>query len=56
MKICTVYNENAFNCEVYLEKNMSVNGKDKVDIMHDYLYFIFYENSWKLADMKAVTE
>jgi len=49
-----IYNENAFSVEVYLEKNMVVSGKDKVDIMHDRLYFIYYENGYKLVDMKSI--
>ncbi len=56
VKNCVVYNENAFSCEVYLEKNMRVSGKDKVDVMHDRLYFIYYEGGYKLVDMKAIKE
>ena len=56
VKNCTVYNENAFKCEVNLEKNMVVNGQDKVDTLHDYLYFVNYEGGWKLVDMKSITE
>lgn len=54
VKNCTVYNKNAFSCEVTLEKNMLVNGQDKVDKMHDYFYFVKYEGSWKLVDMKSI--
>jgi len=49
-----IYNENAFSVEVYLEKNMVVSGKDKVDVMHDRLYFIYYEDGYKLVDMKSI--
>jgi len=49
-----IYNDNAFSCEVYLEKNMVVSGKDKVDIMHDRLYFIYYEGSYKLVNMESI--
>lgn len=49
-----IYNDNAFSCEVYLEKNMTVNGKDRVDKMHDRLYFVYYDNSYKLVDMKSI--
>jgi len=49
-----IYNENAFSCEVYLEKNMIVSGKDKVDIMHDRLYFIYYEDGYKLVNMESI--
>lgn len=48
------YNDNAFSCEVYLEKNMVVNGQDRVDIMHDRLYFVYYEGGYKLVDMKSI--
>lgn len=49
-----IYNDNAFSCEVYLEKNMIVNGKDKKDIMHDRLYFIYYNNGYKLVNMESI--
>jgi len=49
-----IYNDNAFSCEVYLEKNMVVSGKDKVDVMHDRLYFIYYEGGYKLVDIKSL--
>ena len=49
-----IYNDNAFSCEVYIEKNMIVNGKDKVDVMHDRLYFIYYEDGYKLVDMESI--
>ena len=60
-----VYGKNAFSCTVYLEKNMTIaNGNDKVDVMHDKLYFVYYDDTddgkdnprWKWIDMKAVTE
>ncbi len=60
-----IYNKNAFSCTVYLEKNMKIaNGNDKVDVMHDTLYFVYYDDTndnvdnptWKLVDMKSVTE
>ena len=60
-----VYGKNAFSCTVYLEKNMLIaNGNDKVDVMHDKLYFVYYDDTddgkdnprWKWVDMKAVTE
>ena len=49
-----IYNENAFSCEVYLEKNMVVSGKDKIDIMHDRLYFIYYDGGYKLVNMESI--
>ncbi len=53
---CIFYNDEAFSCEVYLEKNMIINKTDKVDIMHDRMYFIYYKNGYKLIDLKAVVE
>lgn len=50
----TFYNDDAFSCEVYLEKNMVVLGKDKVDKMHDELYFVYKDGNYKLVDMKSV--
>ena len=58
-----IYGENAFSCVVYLEKNMKIaNGNDKVDVMHDKLYFVYYDGTndgkdnpeWKLVEMKSV--
>ena len=49
-----IYSDNAFSVEVYLEKNMVVNGEDKVDVMHDRLYFIYYEDGYKLVDMESL--
>ncbi|MBR4012723.1 MAG: hypothetical protein IKJ00_00380 [Clostridia bacterium] len=49
-----IYNDNAFSCEIYLEKNMIVSGKDKVDIMHDRLYFIYYDGGYKLVNMESI--
>ncbi len=60
-----IYGKNAFACTVYLEKNMKIaNGNDKVDVMHDKLYFVYYDDTndgennprWKMVDMKAVTK
>ena len=54
---CELYSDKAFSCEVYLEKNMRLrSGKAKQDIMHDRLYFAYYEDAWKLVSMKAITE
>lgn len=49
----TIYSKNAFSCEIYLEKNMVVNKEDQVDIMHDYLYFIKDNDTWKVVNIKA---
>ena len=65
LKDFVIYNEKAFSCSVYLEKNMKIaNGNDKVDIMHDKLYFVYYDDSddgvdnpsWRLIDMKSIVE
>lgn len=50
-----VYSKDAFSCEVYLEKNMVVRGKDQQDVMHDTLYFIKYNGEWKLMNIKSVS-
>ena len=39
--------------EIYLEKNMIVNGKDQLDVMHDYIYFITDNGVWKVVNIKA---
>lgn len=49
----TIYSKDAFSCEVYLEKNMIVAGKDQVDIMHDYIYFVKENGVWKVVNIKA---
>lgn len=52
-----VYNDQAFSCEVYLEKNMRLrSGKAKKDIMHDRFYFVYLNNEWKIVSMKAITD
>lgn len=53
-----IYNENAFSCDVYLEKNLILNKKSNskhVDIMNDRMFFVYYENEWKLVNMQAIT-
>lgn len=52
----TVYNDSSFSCDVYLEKNMIVVGKDKIDKFNSTLYFIKYNNEWKVINMKGVTQ
>ncbi len=54
VKNITVYNDLAFSAEVYLEKNMVVSGKLRQDIMHDRLYFIYYDGGYKLVNMEAI--
>lgn len=60
-----IYGNTAFSCTLYLEKNMKIaNGNDKTDVMHDKLYFVYYDDTddgknnpqWKMIEMKAVTE
>ena len=60
-----MYGKKAFSCIVYLEKNMKLaNGSDKVDRMHEKLYFVYYDDTndgennphWKMVDMKAITK
>lgn len=55
IKDCIMYSKDAFSCDVYLEKNMTVSGKEKKDILHDRMYFI-YKEGWKLVDMVSITE
>lgn len=53
----TIYNENAFSAEVYLEKNMTlVDGQKKTDVLHDILYFVYYDGAYRLVHMKTVTD
>ena len=54
-----IYNENAFSCEVYLEKNMLLNkkGNQKIqDVMNERMYFAYYEGEWKLVNMQSITK
>lgn len=53
-----IYNENAFSCEMYLEKNMKVNGKTMKDKMHERMYFVYDKTTseWKLVNMQSITE
>lgn len=48
-----VYSKDAFSCEISLEKNMVVAGKDQVDKMHDTLYFVKYNGEWKVVNIKS---
>lgn len=48
-----VYSKDAFSCEISLEKNMVVSGKDQVDKMHDTLYFVKYNGEWKVVNIKS---
>ena len=60
-----IYNENAFSCKVYLKKNMRIGlGKKVEDIMHEKMYFVYYDDTedgqdnptWKLVNMQSVTD
>ena len=51
-----IYSEDAFSCEVYLEKNMNVKGNPHQDILHDKMYFVYKDNAWKLVNMAAITK
>ncbi len=53
---CIMYNENVFSCEVKLEKNMVVNGNDRVDTMHERMYFVNYNDGYKLVNMESITK
>ena len=51
----TVYNENAFSVEVYLEKNMTlVDGQKKKDVLHDVFYYVYYDGAYRLVHMQTV--
>ncbi len=49
-----IYNDLAFSVEVHLEKNMIVSHKDKVDVMNDRLYFIYYDGSYKWVKSESI--
>lgn len=54
-----IYSENAFSCDVYLEKNMLLNkkGNQKIqDVMNERMYFAYYEGEWKLVNMQSITK
>lgn len=61
-----IYNENAFSCEVYLQKNMKLKSGGKVieDKMNERMYFAYYDGTddgkdnptWKLVNMQSVTD
>ena len=51
-----IYNEKAFSCDVYLEKNMIIKGGNKLqDKMNERMYFAYYNGSWKLVNMQSIT-
>ena len=61
-----IYNENAFSCEVYLQKNLKLKsgGKKIEDKMNERMYFAYYDDTddnkenpqWKLVNMQSVTD
>lgn len=62
-----IYNENAFSCEVYLQKNLrlTAGGKRIEDKMNERMYFVCYdeqpndeteEKVWKLVNMQSVAD
>ena len=50
----TVYNENAFSVDIYLEKNMTlVNGEKRVDTLKDTFYYAYIDGAYRLITMKS---
>lgn len=52
---CHIYSDSAFSCIIKLEKNMIVAGKDKIDTLHDRMFFV-NDNGWKFIDMIFISE
>ena len=61
-----IYNENAFSCEVYLQKNLKLKSGGKIieDKMNERMYFAYYDETddgvnnptWKLVNMQSVAD
>jgi len=61
-----IYNDKAFSCEVYLQKNLRLtSGNKKIeDKMHERMYFAYYDDTddgkdnpeWKLVNMQSVAD
>ena len=50
-----IYSDNAFSCEVYLDKNMKLkNGTKLTDTMNERIYFAYYDGAWKLVNMQSI--
>lgn len=49
-----IYSDKAFSVDVSLKKNMIVNNEDRIMEMNDRMYFVYYDNAWKLLSMEAV--
>ncbi|HOZ54590.1 MAG TPA: hypothetical protein PK993_00880 [Clostridia bacterium] len=51
-----IYNDKAFSCDVYLEKNMNVARiGSQTDKMNEKMYFVYLNGSWRLVNMQAIT-
>ncbi len=58
LKNFTIYSENAFSCEIYLQKNLTLSkdrSKKIKDKMNERMYFAYYEGEWKLVNMQSIT-
>lgn len=61
-----IYDENAFSCEVYLQKNLKLKSGGKIieDKMNEKMYFVYIDETedevdnptWKLVNMQSVTD
>ena len=53
-----IYNENAFSCEVYLQKNMKLKSGGKIieDKMNERMYFVCINGTWNLVNMQSITD
>ena len=49
-----IYSDKAFSVDVSLKKNMIVSNEDRVMEMNDRMYFVYYNDAWKLLSMEAV--
>ena len=49
-----IYNDSVFSVDVHLEKNMVVSYKDKVDILNDRFYFIYYNDGYKWVKSESI--
>lgn len=51
------YNDDAFSCEVYLEKHLTLIDRQKrTDVLHDRFYYVYYEDGYKLIKMESIME
>lgn len=54
-----IYNDKAFCCDVYLEKNLILNkagNKKFQDKMNERMYFAYYDGSWRLVNMQSLSK